>query len=229
MRLLLLEDDHTLGEGLRDFLQHDGYLVDWCTTLAQARGLVTEPYDAWLLDWNLPDGSALDWLRSLRTKGAKTPALVLTARDMLSDRIHGLDSGADDFLVKPFAPEELCARLRALSRRMTGGTPSKAFGAVEVLLADKEVRLHGQRVELTAREWAVLEALVLRAGRTVSASDLEALVLGQDSDLASNALQVHVFNLRSKLGKDVIQTVRGMGYRVPAPVSPPTALTASTG
>ncbi|MFP5446480.1 MAG: response regulator, partial [Betaproteobacteria bacterium] len=81
MRLLLLEDDHTLGEGLRDFLQHDGYLVDWCTTLAQARGLVTEPYDAWLLDWNLPDGSALDWLRSLRAKGAKTPALVLTARD----------------------------------------------------------------------------------------------------------------------------------------------------
>ena len=98
-----------------------------------------------------------------------------------------------------------------------------------MLLADKEVRLHGQRVELTAREWAVLEALVLRAGRTVSASDLEALVLGLDSDLASNALQVHVFNLRSKLGKDVIQTVRGMGYRIPAPVAPPTALTASTG
>lgn len=217
MRLLLLEDDQTLGEGLRDFLQHDGYRVDWCTTLAQAKSLVTEPYDAWLLDWNLPDGSALEWLRSLRTKGGKTPALVLTARDMLSDRIHGLDSGADDFLVKPFAPEELCARLRALSRRMTGGAPSKGFGPVDVMLADKEVRLHGQRVELTAREWAVLEALVLRAGRTVSASDLEALVLGLDSELASNALQVHVFNLRSKLGKDLIQTVRGMGYRISTP------------
>lgn len=217
MRLLLLEDDQTLGEGLRDFLQHDGHRVDWCTTLAQAKSLVTEPYDAWLLDWNLPDGSALEWLRSLRTKGGKTPALVLTARDMLSDRIHGLDSGADDFLVKPFAPEELCARLRALSRRMTGGAPSKGFGPVDVMLADKEVRLHGQRVELTAREWAVLEALVLRAGRTVSASDLEALVLGLDSELASNALQVHVFNLRSKLGKDLIQTVRGMGYRISTP------------
>ena len=148
MRLLLLEDDHTLGEGLRDFLQHDGYLVDWCTTLAQARGLVTEPYDAWLLDWNLPDGSALDWLHSLRAKGAKTPALVLTARDMLSDRIHGLDSGADDFLVKPFAPEELCARLRALSRRMTGGTPSKAFGAVEVLLADMPEAEYTRKIEV---------------------------------------------------------------------------------
>ena len=216
MRLLLLEDDPTLGEGLRDFLQHDGHRVDWCTTLAQARALVSEPYDAWLLDWNLPDGSALDWLRSLRAKGGRTPALVLTARDMLSDRIHGLDSGADDFLVKPFAPEELCARLRALSRRITGGAPSKAFGAVDVRLADKEVRLHGQRVELTAREWAVLEALVLRAGRTVSAPDLQALVLGLDNDLNSNTLQVHVFHLRSKLGKDLIQTVRGLGYRMAA-------------
>lgn len=220
MRLLLLEDDPTLGEGLRDFLQHDGHRVDWCTTLAQARALVSEPYDAWLLDWNLPDGSALDWLRSLRAKGGRTPALVLTARDMLSDRIHGLDSGADDFLVKPFAPEELCARLRALSRRITGGAPSKAFGAIDVRLADKEVRLHGQRVELTAREWAVLEALVLRAGRTVSAPDLQALVLGLDNDLNSNALQVHVFHLRSKLGKDLIQTVRGLGYRMAAPGLP---------
>jgi two-component system, OmpR family, response regulator len=217
VRLLLLEDDPTLGEGLRDFLRHEGYLVDWCTTLAQARALACEPYDAWLLDWNLPDGSALDWLRSQRTKGAKTPALVLTARDLLGDRIHGLDSGADDFLVKPFAPEELCARLRALFRRMAGGTPCKAFGAVEVALQSKAVFLHGQRVELTAREWAVLEALVLRAGRTVSAQDLEALVLGLGSELSSNALQVHIFHLRSKLGKGLIQTVRGLGYRVDAP------------
>lgn len=217
MRLLLLEDDLTLGEGLRDYLEQDGYLVDWCSTLAQARVLASDPYDAWLLDWNLPDGSALDWLRGLRSKGGKTPALVLTARDLLSDRIHGLDSGADDFLVKPFAPEELCARLRALFRRMAGGTPCKTFGAVDVALVDKTVRLHGQRVELTAREWAVLEALVLRAGRTVSAVDLEALVLGLDSELSSNALQVHVFHLRSKLGKGLIQTVRGLGYRIEAP------------
>ncbi|WP_428001649.1 winged helix-turn-helix domain-containing protein [Acidovorax sp.] len=218
MRLLLLEDDRTLGAGLRDFLQHDGYLVDWCTTLAQAKGLISEPYDAWLLDWNLPDGSALEWLRGLRTRGARTPALVLTARDLLSDRIHGLDSGADDFLVKPFAPEELSARLRALSRRITGGTPRKIFGRVEISLSNKDAWLGGQRVELTAREWAVLEALILRTGRTVSATELESLVLGLDSELASNALQVHIFKLRSKLGKEMIQTVRGMGYMIPNPV-----------
>lgn len=216
MRLLLLEDDPTLGEGLRDFLLQDGYLVDWCTTLAQGRALVGEPYDAWLLDWNLPDGSALEWLRSLRAKGDTTPALVLTARDLLGDRIRGLDSGADDFLVKPFAPEELCARLRALARRVAGGAPRKVMGPVEVSLAERQAWLHGRKVDLTAREWAVLEALVLRAGRTVSAADLEALVLGLDGELSSNALQVHIFNLRSKLGKEAIQTVRGMGYRVPA-------------
>lgn len=216
MRLLLLEDDITLGEGLRDYLRSDGYLVDWCSTLAQARALISEPYDAWLLDWNLPDGSGVDWLRSLRAKGLRVPALLLTARDRLSDRIEGLDSGADDFLVKPFAPEELSARLRAISRRVAGSALRKAFGPVEVDLNAKAVWLEGQGVELTAREWAILEALVLRAGRIVSKADLEALVLGFDSELASNSTEVHVFKLRSKLGKGLIETVRGLGYRIPA-------------
>ncbi len=217
MRLLLLEDDITLGEGLRDYLRSDGYLVDWCSTLAQARALISEPYDAWLLDWNLPDGSGVDWLRSLRAKGLRVPALLLTARDRLSDRIEGLDSGADDFLVKPFAPEELSARLRAISRRVAGSALRKAFGPVEIDLNAKAVWLAGQGVELTAREWAILEALVLRAGRIVSKADLEALVLGFDSELASNSTEVHVFKLRSKLGKALIETVRGLGYRIPAP------------
>lgn len=217
MRLLLLEDDITLGEGLRDYLRSDGYLVDWCSTLAQARALISEPYDAWLLDWNLPDGSGVDWLRSLRAKGLRVPALLLTARDRLSDRIEGLDSGADDFLVKPFAPEELSARLRAISRRVAGSAQRKAFGPVEIDLNAKAVWLEGQGVELTAREWAILEALALRAGRIVSKADLEALVLGFDSELASNSTEVHVFKLRSKLGKALIETVRGLGYRIPAP------------
>ena len=217
MRLLLLEDDITLGEGLRDYLRSDGYLVDWCSTLAQARALISEPYDAWLLDWNLPDGSGIDWLRSLRAKGLRVPALLLTARDRLSDRIEGLDSGADDFLVKPFAPEELSARLRAISRRVAGSALRKAFGPVEVDLNAKAAWLEGQGVELTAREWAILEALVLRAGRIVSKADLEALVLGFDSELASNSTEVHVSKLRSKLGKALIETVRGLGYRIPAP------------
>lgn len=216
MRLLLLEDDTTLGEGLCDYLLSDGYRVDWCTTLAQARALAGEPYDAWLLDWNLPDGSGVDWLKSLRARGQMTPALVLTARDLLTDRIRGLDSGADDFLVKPFAPEELSARLRAISRRVAGSA-RKTFGPVEIDLTAKAVRLDGHGVELTAREWSVLEALVLRAGRIVSRTELEALVLGFDSELASNAIEVHIFKLRSKLGKALIETVRGLGYRIPAP------------
>ena len=217
MRLLLLEDDTTLGEGLRDYLLSDGYRVDWCTTLAQARALIGEPYDAWLLDWNLPDGSGVDWLKSCRAKGQMTPALVLTARDLLADRIQGLDSGADDFLVKPFAPEELSARLRAISRRVAGTAQRKALGPVEVDLTAKAVWLDGHGVELTAREWSLLEALVLRAGRIVSRAELEALVLGFDSELASNAIEVHIFKLRSKLGKALIETVRGLGYRISSP------------
>lgn len=216
MRLLLLEDDRTLGEGLRDYLRSEAHVVDWCTTLAQARQMVDEPYDAWLIDWNLPDGSGVDWLRALRARGQRVPALVLTARDRLGDRIQGLDSGADDFLVKPFAPEELAARLRAISRRVAGSAQRKAFGPVEVDLTAKAVWLAGEAVELTAREWAILEALVLRAGRIVSKADLEALVCGFDSELASNSIEVHVFKLRSKLGKALIETVRGLGYRVPA-------------
>ncbi|MEY2684285.1 MAG: hypothetical protein RJA09_1429 [Pseudomonadota bacterium] len=217
MRLLLLEDDAILGEALRDYLRSEGHLVDWCIRVEQARGLVREPYDAWLIDWNLPDGSGVDWLKSLRAQGLTTSAVVLTARDLLADRIQGLDSGADDFLVKPFAPEELAARLRAVTRRVAGNDTRKVFGTVEIDLAAKAVWSQGQMVEVTAREWSMLEALVLRAGRIVSKADLEALVCGFDSELSSNSLEVHIFKLRSKLGKTLIETVRGLGYRIPLP------------
>jgi len=219
MRLLLLEDDLTFGDGLRDFLLSEGHIVDWCTTLAQARTLVSEPYDAWLFDWNLPDGSGIELLRALRRKGAATPALVLTARDALAERVQGLDSGADDFLVKPFAPEELCARLRALSRRLAGGMTRRAFGPVEIDLTARSAWREGEAVPLTGREWAILEALVLRAGRIVSRQDLELLVLGLDGELASNSIEVHIFKLRTKLGRMLIETVRGLGYRLAAPRS----------
>lgn len=218
MRLLLIEDDPTLGEGLRDFLRADGHRVDWCARLADTEALRGEPYDAWLVDWQLPDGSGLDWVSARRTRGDATPVLMLTARDRLADRVRGLDSGADDYLVKPFAPEELTARLRAVSRRLGAGAARSraAFGAVEVDLAARTAYLDSARVELTAREWAVLEALVLRAGRIVPKADLEKVVLGFDSELASNALEVHVSALRRKLGREVIDTVRGMGYRIGA-------------
>jgi len=215
MRLLLLEDDPIIGEGLRDFLRSEGHVVDWVETLAKASLFLGEPYDALLIDWNLPDGSGIDWLRRLRARGVKVPALVLTARDQVKDRIEGLDGGADDFMVKPFAPEELCARLRAVARRSTGGDHRKAFGPVTVDLGARAVFVDGHGVELTAREWAIVEALVLRAGRIVARSELESLVCGFDSEIASNSIEVHVSKLRAKLGRAFIDTVRGLGYRVP--------------
>jgi two-component system OmpR family response regulator len=216
MRLLLIEDDPTLGEGLRDFLRGDGHRVDWCDSLAATDALRGEPYDALLVDWQLPDGSGLDWLRARRTHGDATPALMLTARDRLGDRITGLDAGADDYLVKPFAPEELSARLRAVTRRSGAGAAHSRsrFGSVEVDLAARAVTVDGLRVDLTAREWAVLEALVLRSGRIVPKSDLEKLVHGFDNEVSSNALEVHVSALRRKLGRELIETMRGLGYRI---------------
>lgn len=218
MRLLLLEDDPVLGEGLRDYLRSEGHVVDWCLRVGDANLLVNEPYDALLIDWQLPDGSGLDWLRRLRQRGLTTSALMLTARDLLSDRVQGLDAGADDYLVKPFAPEELAARLRAVSRRSAGtGGERIDFGAFQVDLTAKTVWQGPTRIELTAREWALLEALVLRVGRIVSRSDLDALVIGLDADVNSNVLEVHISNLRRKLGRGFIETVRGLGYRIAAP------------
>ena len=217
MRLLLLEDDDILGEGLCDFLRADGHVVDWCQRVAQARSLHDEPYDALLLDWQLPDGSGLEFLRARRARGDLTPALMLTARDRLDDRLEGLDGGADDYLVKPFAPEELLARLRAVLRRSsTAGAACVVVGPVSIDLAARTVMQDGQRVDVTAREWSVLEALARRAGRIVPKQDLERLVLGFQSELASNALEVHVSALRRKLGRELIETVRGLGYRLVA-------------
>jgi two-component system OmpR family response regulator len=214
MRLLLLEDDNILGLGLRAFLMADGYAVDWCQRLAQAQSLRNEPFDALLVDWQLPDGSGLDWVRALRARGDKTPVVMLTAHDLLSDRIRGLDSGADDYLVKPFEPEELCARIRAVCRRAAGAAgPHLVFGDVDFDLAARLVTLNGQPIELTAREWALAEALVMRAGRLVTKPDLESLVLGLDGEVASNALEVHIYALRKKLGRHHIENSRGLGYR----------------
>jgi two-component system, OmpR family, response regulator len=215
MRLLLLEDDTVLGSGLRAYLVAEGHRVDWCQRLAQAAVLASEPYDAWLVDWQLPDGSGLEWVRQRRRGGDKKPILLLTARDLLSDRIQGLDSGADDYLVKPFDPEELSARMRAVCRRAGGQAGQRlVLGRLEVDLEGRRVFRDREPVVLTAREWALIEALALRAGRLVSKTDLEGLVLGLDAEIASNALEVHVSSLRRKLGREAIETVRGMGYRL---------------
>jgi two-component system, OmpR family, response regulator len=217
MRLLLIEDDPVLGEGLRDYLRAEGHRVDWIQRLAEADAFRGEPCDVMLVDWQLPDGSGLDWIRVQRAHGDTTPMLMLTARDLLSDRICGLDSGADDYLVKPFAPEELAARVRAVGRRGSGSAGQRLrAGGVQIDLTARVAYVQARRVELTAREWAVLEALALRAGRIVTKADLEKLVMGFDAELASNALEVHVSNLRRKLGPALIETVRGLGYRLDA-------------
>lgn len=215
MRLLLLEDDAILGEALRDYLRAEGHVVDWFTRLQQAQWASSEPYDALLVDWQLPDGSGVDWVRQLRAQGLVLPILVMTARDLLADRIQGLDSGADDYLVKPFEPEELVARIRAVRRRSAAqGAPRMRLGALEIDSTAREVWRDGQRVELTLREWALLDALVTRAGRLVAKQDLEALIAGFDGHVSGNTLEVHVYNLRRKLGHEVIHTVRGRGYQV---------------
>ncbi len=245
MRLLLLEDDALLGEGLRDYVRADGHVVEWCTNLSAAHSLEDEPFDALLVDWQLPDGSGVDWVRARRAQGDARPVLLLTARDRLADRIRGLDSGADDYLVKPFAPEELLARLRAVMRRSSHSPAAARLsfeGGVQVDLAGRGVwrssSANGggavaengagmetgeeaagalERVDLTAREWTLLEALARRAGRVVTKSELDRLVLGLDAQVMSNALEVHVSALRRKLGRDLIETVRGLGYRLMEP------------
>jgi two-component system OmpR family response regulator len=215
MRLLLLEDDDILGEAVRDYLRAEGHVVDWFTRLDAARMHEDEPFDLLLLDWQLPDGTGVAWLRKRRTAGDRTPVILLTARDQLADRVAGLDAGADDYLVKPFALEELAARVRAQARRGAAAGASRVrAGEVEVDVSARGAWRAGARVELTAREWAVLEALALRAGRVVTKADLERLVLGADADVASNALEVHVSALRRKLGRELIETVRGLGYRL---------------
>jgi two-component system, OmpR family, response regulator len=215
MRLLLIEDDKLLAEGLRDYLRSQGHVVDWCASLAQTTALRGEPFDAWLVDWQLPDGSGLQWVKNARQRGEGTPALMLTARDQLADRVAGLDAGLDDYLVKPFAPEELAARLRAVSRRTCAPTTGQCVvGDVRIDLTARSAHVGGTLAVLTAREWTVLEALALRAGRIVSRADLERLMTGFDSELASNAVEVHISALRRKLGREVIQTVRGLGYRL---------------
>lgn len=215
MRLLLLEDDLILGDGLCDFLELEGHGVDWVKCLADTSMYRKGSFDALLVDWQLPDGSGLAWVKALREGGDRTPVLMLTARDLLQDRIAGLDTGVDDYLVKPFQPEELVARIRAVCRRVAGSASSRlVFGNVQIDLAARSAWVAGVAADLTAREWALLEALALRAGQFVSKSELDRLVKGDAGESTSNALEVHVHNLRRKLGRETIETVRGRGYRL---------------
>lgn len=219
MRVLLIEDDRGLGSAVRDQIADDGHSVDWVIRLADARDhMAAAPYELVLLDLMLPDGRGLDFLKALRAAGDVTPVIVLTAMDQISDRIAGLNAGADDYLVKPFDLHELGARLSAVSRRYHGNpNPLVAVGDLQVDLAAKAVRRAGRPVALTAREWALFEGLVQRPGTILSKGQLEERLYAFDREVDSNTIEVHVSRLRKKLGPTAIETVRGLGYRLGVP------------
>lgn len=218
MRLLLVEDDPMIGESVRKGLQHEGFAVDWVRNGVGAEAAWrANPYDLLLLDLGLPRKDGLEVLRGLRRAGRDLPVLVLTARDAVRDRVAGLDAGADDYLVKPFDLDELAARVRALLRRRGGrADPLLRHGDLTFDPASREVRLAGEPVALSARELAVLEALLDRPGAVLSRAQLEERIYGWGQEVESNAVEVHIHALRRKLGADFIVNVRGVGYRLKA-------------
>ncbi len=215
MRILLVEDDELLGDGVRAGLSQYGYTVDWLKDGQSAdRALQTEEFDIIVLDLGLPKLSGLNVLENFRARGKQTPVLILTARETVEDRIKGLDSGADDYLTKPFDLDELCARLRALQRRSTGsgGSPIIVHGPIELDPASHTVTVNGELVNIPRREFALLHKLIQNAGRVMSREHLAQSLYGWGEDVDSNALEVHIHNLRKKIGSDIIRTVRGVGY-----------------
>jgi two-component system, OmpR family, response regulator len=217
MRLLLVEDDAMIGEAVLDVLRTEHYAVDWVRDGVMAdAALRSETYDLVLLDLGLPKRDGLEVLRALRGRRQTMPVLIATARDAVGDRVAGLDAGADDYVVKPFDTDELLARIRALIRRSAGhAEPVFSHKGVTLNPATREASVNGEAVTLSAREWAVLEPMLLRPGTVFSRTQLEEKLYGWKEDISSNAVEVYVHGLRKKLGADLIQTVRGLGYVVP--------------
>lgn len=219
MRILLVEDAPGLGEAVREQIADDGHAVDWVQRLDHARTSVrTTPYDLILLDLMLPDGRGLDFLRQQRSAGDATPVIILTAQDQISDRIAGLNAGADDYLVKPFDLFELSARVAAVARRYSGNpNPQIKLGELHIDMSARSVLRAGVTVDLTAREWALFEAFVQRPGALLSKTQLEDRLYAFGAEIESNTIEVYISRLRKKLGRDFIETVRGMGYRLMSP------------
>ena len=219
MRILLIEDDTVLGAAVRDQIAAGGHSVDWVMRLDAARdAMASAAYDLVLLDLMLPDGLGLTFLKALRGRGDVTPVIILTALDQVSDRIDGLNAGADDYLVKPFDLDELSARIGSVARRYTGNpNPIITHGALEIDHAAKSIRRDGKPVVLTAREWALFDAFLARPGMLLSKAQLEEKLYAFEFEVESNTIEVHVSRLRKKLGSDVIKTERGLGYRLGAP------------
>ena len=223
MRVLVVEDDRLLGDAIQAGLRQAGYAVDWMTDgISAEQALSTEPYAVVVLDLGLPRKSGLEVLRGLRSRkepihNARIPVLILTALDSVDDRIKGLDSGADDYLAKPFDMGELAARLRALVRRASGSVdPALQVGGVTLDPAAHQVWYQNQLVDIAAKEFSVLHALMLNAGKVLSRAQLGEQLYAWGEEVESNTIEVHIHHLRRKLFPDLIQTIRGVGYLVPA-------------
>jgi len=214
MRLLLVEDDEILGDGLVAGLKMEGYAVDWLTNGKLAdEALKLNTYELIVLDLNLPDMDGMSILKALRARKDETPVMVLTAKDTISDRVLGLDSGADDFVIKPFELDEVCARLRALARRSEGrSAPTIEYKGISLDPASHLVIYNDEKVELSQKEFEILSFLMGNIGKVVSRSRLEESLYSWDSDVESNTVEVHIHYLRKKLDPTLIRTVRGVGY-----------------
>jgi two-component system OmpR family response regulator len=216
LRVLLIEDDAVLGEAVRDYVGGLGHAVDWMQTLADGQAAAhAVDYDLILLDLRLPDGSGLTLLGDVRRAGTATPVIILTAHDQISDRIEGLNSGADDYLVKPFNLGELGARMLAVARRYAASSlPVLEAGPLTIQLADRRVLREGEPIDLSSREWAVLARLATRPDAIISKGQIEEALYAFGSEIESNTVEVYVSRLRKKLGRDCVETLRGIGYRL---------------
>ena len=216
MRVLLVEDDELLGDGVRTGMAQYGYTVDWIKDGRLAKQAIQmESFDIVVLDLGLPKISGLEVLKSIRANNVSTPVLILTARETVEDRVKGLDAGADDYLTKPFDLDELCARIRALKRRMASrAKPELTYGDIRMDPASHLVHLANETINISRREFALLQKLLENAGRVLSREQLTQTLYGWGDDVDSNALEVHIHNLRKKFGSDLIRTIRGVGYMI---------------
>lgn len=217
MRLLLVEDDPMIGKSIREGLRREGYGIDWVRDgWAAERSMSETDYDALILDLGLPRINGLQVLKNARKTGSKIPVLIITARDDVEDRVNGLDAGADDYLVKPFSLPEFGARIRALLRRSAGNAdPIFRHGGVELNQITHSVIFNGKNVQLSQREFALLENLIRRPGMVISKTSLEQSIYGWGEEVESNAVEVHISNIRKKLSPMLIKTIRGIGYKIP--------------
>lgn len=214
MRILLIEDDVLIGDGLLHGLQNLGMVVDWFRSGNEGRAALSQaPYDAVVLDLGLPEMDGMDILQYWRAKKLLAPVLILTARDALENRLDGLNAGADDYLIKPFSLEEVAARLNALIRRNRGiGSSKITYGALQLDGVARTASLHGKVLDLTAREWMLLDLFLGSVGRILTRGMIEEKLYSWDQEIESNAIEVHIHHLRKKIGSRFIHTKRGLGY-----------------